>query len=450
MSPKKLLVLTGVVAVLLAFIVFFERKMPSTAESQRKGDLYWDIPSDRLERITLSRGGETLEFQRVGTGWKMVKPDPYPADAFAVNALATELAQLKRSGDDTAEGRPGDYGLDPPAVKATIVWSEAGDPKTKKTRTIEFGKEISGTDVATARIEGAPRVLFVPSSTLAAVKKGTDDFRSREIFGNLAGEVTRLEILRGRGRLVLNRKEGTWWLAEPIADLAEAAEADRLVGQLTALRARDFIHGGEDLAALGLNPPLFRVTVTSAQGAKSTADFGSTRTDGNTVYARHEGQVQTVEGEIVEELSKEAIAFRSTALVAFNRGDVTAVEGTFGKKSVTLSQKDGGWTAQGRAVLAPAADDLLTAILDLKSKSFLDDAQVRDLPAGAATVTIRLKSGAPWTISLARQADRTVARVSSRPGGFALDADVTAKLEAAFDKAAAPPPAPTKAAGGRG
>jgi hypothetical protein len=444
MSPKKLLVLTGIVALLVAFIALFERKMPSTAERQRKGDLYWDIPPDRLERIQLVRGAETLDLQKTGTNWRLTKPDSYPADTFAVSSLATELAQLKRSGEEI-EGRPADYGLDPPSIKATIVWTVASDPKSKQTRTIEFGKEVPGTDVAAARVAGASRVMFVPTSTLSAVKKGVDDFRSREIFGNLAGEVARLEILRGRGRLELNRKDGVWWLAQPIADLAESAEADRLVGQLTGLRARDFIHGAQDLATLGLNPPLFHVTVAGSKGETTTADFGSTRTDGNTVYGRHEGQVLTVEGEIVEELSKEAVAFRSTALVAFNRSDVSAVDGAFGRAAVSLAQKDGGWSSQGRPVLAAAVDDLLTAILDLKSKSFLDDAELKDLPSAAATITIRQKSGSPWTITLVRRSDRVVARVSSRPGGFALDADAPGKIQAAFEKASAPAVTPTAA-----
>ena len=52
MSAKKLLALTAVVVALFAFIFLFERKMPSTEPSaQRKGDLYWDIPEDRVDAI---------------------------------------------------------------------------------------------------------------------------------------------------------------------------------------------------------------------------------------------------------------------------------------------------------------------------------------------------------------------------------------------------------------
>ena len=51
MSAKKLLALTAVVAALFAFIVLFERRMPTTEERTRTGDLYWDIPEEQVERV---------------------------------------------------------------------------------------------------------------------------------------------------------------------------------------------------------------------------------------------------------------------------------------------------------------------------------------------------------------------------------------------------------------
>src|SRR5215470_6394607 len=119
MSPKKLIALTAVVAALFAFIVFFERKMPTTAERERKGDLYWDIPSDRLDRITLTRGAEKREFQRADpTHWKMTVPEKYPAESFVVSSLATDLAAMKRSGDEATDAKPSDYALDKPVATA--------------------------------------------------------------------------------------------------------------------------------------------------------------------------------------------------------------------------------------------------------------------------------------------------------------------------------------------
>jgi hypothetical protein len=451
-SPRKLVVLTAVVAVLFAFIALWERKMPSTADRQRKGDLYWDLPEDRLTQLTLTRDGETLEFQRTGDApWRMVRPAPYPADAFAVNGLAAELADMKRAGSDSEEARPEAFGLEKPVATATLVWTEADDAEAKKTRTIEFGGAVPGTDMTSARVEGQSRVLFVPSSVLASVRRSADDYRSKELFEGPSSEVSRLEISRGQGSLALARREGVWWIAQPFSDLADASAADQLVDELTALRARDFIHSSEDLAALSLSPPLYRVNVTGAKGAVSSVDFGATRSNGDTVYARRDGQVLTVERDIVDELSKEAEPFRSTTLVAFDRGDVSTVDARFGEDSFALSQQAGGWSTGGRPILAAAADDALRALADVKSRAFVEEAAAKALDPATATVAIKskTKSGAAWTIAFHPRATDVVARVSGRPGGFALRKETVDELQAAFRKAVAPPtpaatPKPTK------
>lgn len=445
MSPKKLIGLTAVVAALFAFIVLFERKMPTTAERERKGDLYWDIPADRVDRVELTRGDEKLEFQRVDAGhWRMLKPQKYPAESFAVSSVVSDLAGLKRTGGEGSDAKPSEYGLDKPAASATFEWTDADAPKVRKTRTVEFGSEVPGTDAVSARLAATQKVLFVPASVLAGIKKNVDEFLSKDVFGGSSPELSRIEILRGRGRLVLARKGGTWWLAEPLADLADAPEADRLAGQITALRAREFVRGGVDLAAQGLNPPLFHVAVTDAKGAATAVDFGSTRSDGNGVYALRDGQVLVVEREIVDDLSKEVEAFRSGRLLDFNRGEVTSIQGVFGAASFLFTQKDGGWSSEGHAILAPAADDVASALVDAQSKGFLDEAAAKALATvpPEAAVTVKSKTGEPWVLTLFPRAGSAAAKVSGRPGAFAVDPGLAGQLQAAFRKATAPPPTP--------
>ena len=448
MSPRKLLALSAVVVVLFAFIFFFERKMPTTEERARKGDLYWDIPQDSVQKMEIVRNGETLEFQRAGTTWKMIRPDRYPADAFAVGSVLTDLAAMRRAGgEDATEGKATDYGLEKPAIAATLVWSDSGDPKTLKTRTVEFGNVVPGTDVVAARVAGTQKILFVPSSVLTGLKKGVDDFESREVFGALASDVTKLEILRGRGKLTLARKDHAWWLSEPLSDLADGGEVDRLVGTLSGLRAKEFLHGTQDLAGIGLNPPLYRVTLTGAPKTPAiSVDFGATRTDGNAVYALREGQVLTVDRDIVDDLSKEAEAFRSRTLLGFNRADVVGVEAAFPKASYVLAQKDGGWSSNSRPVLAGTVEDLLTALLAVKVRDFLDETQSKGLPLPVATVTVRSKGSPNWTLSLYPRDGQLLARATPRPNAFVVDRDAPEKVEAAFKKAVAAPPTPVPAA----
>ena len=126
MSSRKLLALTGVVVALFAFIFFFERRMPTTSEREQKGDLYWEVPADRVESIRLDHGSESVELAKSGDSWKLVKPESYPADANAVSDLASQLAGPKKPpGESQAEGNPEGYGLARPSAKARFPAPES-------------------------------------------------------------------------------------------------------------------------------------------------------------------------------------------------------------------------------------------------------------------------------------------------------------------------------------
>ena len=456
MSPRKLLLLSAIVFGLFAFILFFERKLPTTSERQSKGELHWDIPEDQIVSVRLEHDGATVELARDGDSWRLTRPAPYPADSFAASDLARQLGQLKRVGGDSSEAKAEDYGLAKPTAKATFSWKDpknAGNGKkaATSTRTLEFGIDIPGTDVAAARVAGESKVLFVPASLAAEVKKGPGDFQSKDVFGGSALDVARLDVERGRGHLLLVQRDGIWWMEQPLKDLADADAASRLAGDLTALRVNEFLTAEKDnLATWGLSPPLYRVMLSDAKGKTTTVEIGSTRSDGNSVYARREGQVFTIGSSIVEELAKEAEAFRDTHLVRFDRGKPTAITGTFGTETIELSRaKDGGWNAGGKPVLASGVEDLSTAILDLKSKAFLDDAGVQKLASRnpASTVKVAMPDGEPWEIKIYGAPGEPAATVSRRPGGFRLSDDPSASLKTAFQKAAsAAPPTPAATA----
>ena len=450
MSSRKLLVLTGVVVALFAFIFFFERKMPTTADRQQKGELHWDLPEDRVERILLTRSGETVELAKTGDAWALVRPEAYPADASLAGELASELADLKNPGGEPEEdGKPEDYGLVQPAATATFVWTDPARPAKKLSRTIAFGIDIPGTDVTAARVAGAPGVFFVPATVAASVRKAADEWKSKDVFGAAPPDVVRLEVARGRGTLALAKKDGVWWLEQPASDLADRDAVERLTGDLSSLRVTEFLPRSQatDLASLGLSPPAFRVTITDAKAARHVLDLGSTRSDGNSAYAARQGQVFTVGNAILEELSKEAVGFRDKRLVRFERSGVSGVDARFGATRRSFVRREAGWSIEGRPILASAADDLLTAISDAESTGFLEETVGRALSARApeAEITVRLASGPPWKIAFYPHSAELAASVSGRPGAFGVTRETANRLRTAVDKAATTPPAPTPA-----
>lgn len=441
MSSRKILILTGLVVLLFGFIVFFERKMPTTSEAAQKKELLWDLPVDQVETLRLEQSGSpAVELKRTGpAAWRLVHPESYPADSTASADVAAQLARPHRAGSESADARAEDYGLVAPSTKATIVWKDPKSAGKPQSRTIEFGVDIPGTDAVAARASGSPRVFFLASSVAAAARKSGADLRSKDVFGGTASEVTKVDIERGRGRVALARKNGVWWLNQPVVDLADGDFSQRFVDELTNMKALEFVASGErqNLAALGLAPPLYRVTLADAK-TPTSVDFGATRSDGNTVYARRETQVFLVPSSIVEDLSREAVVFREPRLVRFDRATLSAIEATLGPERYSLAKKDAGWVSGTRTVPAAAADDLMTALLDLKSRSFLDDTAAASFASRApdATVTARLGAAETWTIRLFRTHADTEAVVSGRPGAFQLAGDAVGRLNEAFRKAA--------------
>ena len=324
---------------------------------------------------------------------------------------------------------------------ATILWKDPENPTKRFSRTLEFGVDIPGTDAAAARVAGGSTVIFVPASLAAAVRKKANDFRSKDVFSGLS-DVSHVDIERGRGRVSLVRRDGSWWLSQPFTDLADSDFAQRLVDELTSLKAIEFVSNGDraNLASLGLTPPLYRVTLTSGQGkppVTAVVELGATQSDGNTMYARRESQVFTVPSSIVEDLSKEAVAFRDRRLVRFDRANVSAIEGVFGAERFALQRKDSGWLSDGKPLTAAPADDLMSAILDLKARTFLDDAQAAALKgrAPAGQVTVKVGANESWTVSLHSSRTDTEALVSRRPGAFLVSGDAPRTLLAAFRRA---------------
>ena len=159
--------------------------------------------------------------------------------------------------------------------------------------------------------------------------------------------------------------------------------------------------GGAGLASLGLAPPLFHVVLADAKGPGSSVDFGATRSDGNSVYARRETQVFTVASTVVDDLSREAEVFREPRLLRFDRGSVTQVDGAFAHSSYSLARKDAGWSLPGKGVTGAVRGRPLTAILDLKSKPSSTSRRARPcLPRAGRTVTVKLSRENPGSFDL--------------------------------------------------
>ena len=289
MSTKKLLVLTGVFLVLLAFVVFFERKQPTSEERAKAGKRLADFKADDVVSVAIERPDlPKVELtRREKSRWTVTNPPASAADGFAAENLVGDLARLEVVGETRTSFDPKEYGLDAPKAKATLTFAD------QSTKVFSFGASIPGTE-ATAAAAG-PLFGAVRVAPLAALSKPVDEYRSRQLFDVPVGEITRLSVTRGSSTVVVSRDvktgvaPGAWRLEKPVADLASESFVDRLLGDLAGARISEFASLPEtDLTRVGLAPPVVSVALEKGTEKVATIGFGAAKAEsaGSHMYAR--------------------------------------------------------------------------------------------------------------------------------------------------------------------
>ena len=97
MNPRNTLILALVVAVLGAFLHFYEiRGQEERAEAEAAAKrLFQDVSAEEIGAVFLiASGGEQVRLERSDEGWRIAEPVRFPADAIRADSLASSLASL--------------------------------------------------------------------------------------------------------------------------------------------------------------------------------------------------------------------------------------------------------------------------------------------------------------------------------------------------------------------
>ena len=163
------------------------------------------LPLDpaQIERIVFRRGNSTLELQRDGDGWKILRPLSAPADAAAVDDLLSKIHALRLE-NFQLENKP----------------SSSGDSRLDPSAEVQFSTN-SGT---------SPYVIQIANPT--ADSPATVRLEGRKMSGTIPTEATSLfspdiETLRDSALLRIN------------LDLVDVIRVDRNGAQRNITRTRD-------------------------------------------------------------------------------------------------------------------------------------------------------------------------------------------------------------------
>lgn len=460
MSTRKLLILTGIFLALLAFVVLWERHLPTSEEREKAKKRLLELEPKDVASLVVERPDQAkVELARKDGRWVLGGPRGGAADGVTADSLVSDLARLDLLGETRTTFDPKEYGLDAPKSKVTVTMKDGS------TRSVLFGQAIPGTDATAAASEG--RLGSVKFAPLAALTKPYDEYRSRSLVDVSTADIGRVTLARGPNRVVVAREAGGWRLEQPVKDLASSTFVDQLLADLAGVRATEFpAVGPADLTRIGLSPPAAEVVLEKGSDVVARLAFGAAKADAaGKVYASRDGVVMVVDDRAQESLGKELSAFREAKLLPLDTWLVTRVVFESETLRAGAEKLDGVWRSAGREIDGRIAEDLLDRLSRAEVRHYVPAKELASMglatvkkrrPVAAGSVEVLLeKAREPLRVEVFAPAPlaaskMVAAQVTGRADTLVVDAavwDDVRSFASRLKTAASAPPAKAPGAG---
>jgi hypothetical protein len=343
--------------------------------------------------------GAPFKFELQKDKWQMTAPTSGPAEHYVVNNAVTKIKDLKyvKAYPASDPERPTE---DMTALKnpARIVkLTEKGG----KAHVVKIGALQALSQKTYIQREGDETIYLVQGDVHADLKKGLNDYRSKQVTGFQQTEAVRVEVT-GQHAYALVKGGDKWVVESPIKSRADQAAVGNLVRVASSLYATKFVDDAPaSLRPYGLETPRLVVAVTTETktprppppppaSAPAEPQFDIERrtyrialggTAEENVFARLDEPGSRAVFQIPEVNVKQMIVglddIRDKTVVDLNTSLAQKIALTSGGQRVELERKSGVWMIAGE--VAPGAspraeyaavDDLLKTLRELKALSF--------------------------------------------------------------------------------
>jgi len=244
----------------------FSSGMNKTVNDLRVRDLM-AFKLDDVEKLTIARdNGQTVEIDRDGDNWKIVKPAPSPADDTAVRMALGTLVNARAS--DFVADAPGNvnqYGLEKPHLTATVVL------KNGEQQSMLFGfkqNEQGKSGIYARRGERAP-VYAVAEYVMTSLDKSPLDFRDKTIVKVDPEMVETVKVKNGDGEFTLKRAPVGKWdvIVGGKTSEGDIPVVERVLNQFRDLKGESIVADPMPSAQpFGLDNPAWEITLVGKDG----------------------------------------------------------------------------------------------------------------------------------------------------------------------------------------
>ena len=220
------------------------------------------------------------------------------------------------------------------------------------------------------------------------------------LFHFAAADVNTLTIKRRQETIRAEKRDGHWYLTEPLAARGDDQKYGELVRFVADLRqVRVVAEQAQSVEPFGLTmPPLEIQFGLNNQSAPLTLRLGASSPMGGNHYAQVEGRptVYLVGGMVQDTLDVSLHALRDKTVLAYTPADVQELQLIRGTEAPVLLQRQEGEIWRLTAPLAAKADDqqmrsLLQRLREVKIQAFVSEQATELEPYGLQNPALRLR-----------------------------------------------------------
>jgi hypothetical protein len=244
----------------------FSAGMNKTVNDLRVRDLMAFKADDVQKLIIAHDNGQSVEIDRDGDHWKVVKPASYAADDTAVREALSTLVNARAT--DFVNDAPASvmqYGLEKPHLTATVIL------KNGEQQSLLFGFKQNGegkSGIYVRRGERAP-VYAVAEYVMSSLDKSALDFRDKTIAKIDPESVESVKVKNSDGEFELKRAPGGKWdvIVGGKTSEGDVPVVERLLEQFRDLKGQSIIADPMPSAQpFGLDNPTVEITLIGKDG----------------------------------------------------------------------------------------------------------------------------------------------------------------------------------------